>query len=79
MVARLITFGLIALVGLGCFVAAVVFLMTKSSNAELIILSLAPAAGICSAIVMHYANIDFSMNISLVVKDGNLQLEFKQN
>ena len=78
MVARLITFGIIALVGLGCFVVAGVFLMTKGSSAELLILSLAPAAGICLAIVMHYANIDFSLNITLVVKDGYLQLKLKQ-
>ena len=78
MVARLVTFGIIALVGLGCFVAAGVFLMIKGSSAELFILSLAPAAGICLAIVMHYANIDFSLNITLVVKDGHLQLKFRQ-
>jgi len=78
MVARLITYGIVTLIGLGCFVIAGVLLMIKSSNAELFILSLAPAAGICLAIVMHYANIDFSLNITLVVKDGHLQLTFKQ-
>ena len=78
MVGRLIVFGSIALIGFGCFVVAVLFL-TKGANAEWVTLILAPAAGICLATVMHYANIEISSKVLFVVKDGRLLLKFNRS
>ena len=77
MIARLIIFGIIALVGLGCFITAVI-LLTQGHTAELFTLFLAPISGICLAIVMKFTDIDLSVNISLLVKDGRFSLKVAQ-
>ena len=77
MIARLFIFGIIALVGLGCFVLAVI-LLTQGHTAELYTLFLAPLSGICLAIVMKFANIDLSIKLSLLVKEGRFSLKIAQ-
>ncbi len=77
MIARLIVFGIIALVGLGCFITAIIFL-TQGHTAELVTLLLAPLSGICLAIVMIFTNLDLKINVSLFVKDGRVSFKIAQ-
>ena len=76
--ARLIFFGIVAIIGLVCFVEAVIFLL-QGHNAEWVTLILAPISGICLAIVMNYANIFLSFNVSFVVKDGYVSLKISKS
>jgi len=77
MIKRLTTFSIIAVTGLGSFVVALVFLV-KGAHAELVTLVFAPVSGICFAVIMHYADIDISMMISFIVKNGRFSLTFKR-
>jgi hypothetical protein len=77
MIARLIIFGVIALIGIVCFITAVIFL-TKGHNAEWVTLFLAPISGICLAIVMHFSNIDLKVNLRLLIKDGRVSFKIAQ-
>ena len=74
MISRLIIFGITALIGLCCFITAVIYL-TQGRNAEWVTLILAPISGICLAIVMNYANIDLKINVSLLAKDGRFSFK----
>ena len=75
---RLIFFGIIAIIGLLCFIEAVVFLL-QGHNAEWVTLILAPVSGICLAIVMNFANIFLSFNVSFVVNDGHVSLKISRS
>ena len=74
MIVRFFLFGLIALIGIFCFITAAIF-VTKGHNAEWITLCLAPISGICVAIVMHFSNIDLKIKLHLVVKNGHLSFK----
>ena len=74
MIVRSIIFGIIALIGIACFITAVIFL-TKGHNAEWVTLFLAPISGICLAIVMNFSNIDLKVNSRLLIKDGRLSFK----
>ena len=77
MIKRLIIFGFIALIGLGSFITAVIYL-TRGHNAEWITLIFAPISGICLAIIMNFANIDLQIIISLLAKDGHFSIKISR-
>ena len=56
MLSRFIIFIIVAIIGLGAFVTAVVFL-TRGHNAEWVTLILAPVSGICLAILARMGEV----------------------
>ncbi len=90
---RIAMYGIIAVIGLVCFIAAVLYLPIGSDlpfgdmvgqNAELVTLFLGPLSGICLAIIMHFGNLSISItsfkcNISFVLQDGGASLRIKRS
>jgi membrane-bound ClpP family serine protease len=73
--AKIIMFGMIALIGIASFIVAVIFL-TLGATAELFTLLLAPVSGICLAIVMHLC--DIALTVSFSLKQGNFSFSITQ-
>ena len=90
---RMAMYGIIAVIGLLCFIAAVLYLPIGSDlpfgdkigpNAELVTLFLGPLSGICLAIIMHFGNFSISISsfkskISFVLQDGRASLRIERS
>lgn len=90
---RIAMYGILAVIGLVCFIAAVLYLPIGSDlpfgdmigpNAELVTLFLGPLSGICLAIIMHFGNLSISIssfkcNISFELQDGGASLRIKRS
>ncbi|MBL7175204.1 MAG: hypothetical protein ISS66_05190 [Desulfobacteraceae bacterium] len=90
---RIAMYGIIAVIGLVFFIAAVLYLPIGPDlpfgdmlghNAELVTLFLGPLSGICLAIIMHFGNLSititsFKCNISFVLQDGGASLRIKRS
>ena len=71
--ARIAMYAMIAVVGLLCFIVAVIYL-PQGPHKEWVALLLGPVSGICLAIIMHFANISIAFTISFVLQDGGVSL-----
>ena len=90
---RIAMYGILAVIGFVCFIAAVLYLPIGPAlpfgemlgqNAELVTLFLGPLSGICLAIIMHFGNFSititlFKCHISFVLQDGGVSFKVKRS